>query len=71
VLRDGGKFTQEEAIERFEAERVPFAMVLSAAEITDDPHAAAVGMFIDFDHPVAGRARLPRHPTIFEGTPPR
>jgi len=61
--------TQDEAIERFETERVPFAMVLSAAEITDDPHAAAIGMFIDFDHPVAGRARLPRHPAMFAGTP--
>jgi len=61
--------TQEEAIERFETERVPFAMVLSAAEITDDPHAAAIGMFIDFEHPIAGRARLPRHPTIFAVTP--
>ena len=61
--------TQEEAIARFEAERVPFAMVLSAAEITDDPHAVAIGMFTDFDHPVAGRARLPRHPAMFATTP--
>jgi crotonobetainyl-CoA:carnitine CoA-transferase CaiB-like acyl-CoA transferase len=61
--------TQEEAIVRFERERVPFAMVLSAAEIVDDPHAVAVGMFEEFEHPVAGRARLPRHPTIFHGTP--
>jgi len=61
--------TQEEAIERFERERVPFAMVLSAAEIVDDPHAVAIGMFTEFDHPVTGRTRLPRHPTTFHGTP--
>jgi crotonobetainyl-CoA:carnitine CoA-transferase CaiB-like acyl-CoA transferase len=61
--------TQEAAIERFERERVPFAMVLSAAEIVDDPHAVAVGMFEEFDHPVVGRARLPRHPTQFHATP--
>jgi len=61
--------TQEEAIARFERERVAFAMVLSAAEIVDDPHAIAIGMFEEFDHPVTGRTRLPRHPTDFHGTP--
>jgi crotonobetainyl-CoA:carnitine CoA-transferase CaiB-like acyl-CoA transferase len=61
--------TQDEATERFERERVAFAMVLSAAEIVDDPHARAVGMFTEFDHPVVGRVRLPRHPTRFHGTP--
>ncbi len=61
--------TQEEAIARFERERVAFAMVLSAAEIVDDPHARAIGMFVELDHPVVGRARLPRHPTQFRGTP--
>jgi crotonobetainyl-CoA:carnitine CoA-transferase CaiB-like acyl-CoA transferase len=61
--------TQAEAITRFERERVAFAMVLSAAEIVDDPHAVAIGMFTEFDHPVVGRARLPRHPTRFAATP--
>ena len=44
-------------------------MVLSAAEIVDDPHAIAIGMFEEFDHPVTGRTRLPRHPTNFHATP--
>ena len=61
--------TQADAIERFERERVAFAMVLSAAEMVDDPHAVAIGMFEEFDHPVVGRARLPRHPTQFHATP--
>jgi len=61
--------TQAEAIKRFERERVAFAMVLSAAEMVDDPHAQAIGMFEEFDHPVVGRARLPRHPTQFHATP--
>ncbi|MEO6122817.1 MAG: CoA transferase [Ilumatobacteraceae bacterium] len=61
--------TQKDAIARFEAERVPFAMVLSAAEIVDDPHAAAIGMFTEFEHPIAGPVRLPRHPTRFAETP--
>jgi crotonobetainyl-CoA:carnitine CoA-transferase CaiB-like acyl-CoA transferase len=61
--------TQAEATERFERERVAFAMMRSAAEIPDDPHARAIGMFVEFDHPVTGRSRLPRHPTRFHGTP--
>ena len=61
--------TQADAIERFERERVAFAMVLSVAEMVDDPHAVAIGMFEEFDHPVVGRARLPRHPTQFHATP--
>jgi crotonobetainyl-CoA:carnitine CoA-transferase CaiB-like acyl-CoA transferase len=61
--------TQAEATARFERERVAFAMVLSTAEIIDDPHAQAIGMFTEFEHPTVGRARLPRHPTNFHGTP--
>ncbi len=61
--------TQAEAIERFERERVAFAMVLTAAEMVEDPHAQAIGMFEEFDHPVVGPARLPRHPTRFHATP--
>ena len=61
--------TQDQAIERFERERVAFAMVLSTDEIVHDPHAQTIGMFTEFDHPVVGRARLPRHPTTFHGTP--
>lgn len=58
-----------EATERFEAERVPFSMILTPEELTRDPHAVAIGLFEEADHPVVGRTRLPRHPTRFHGTP--
>lgn len=61
--------TMAEASERFEAERVPFAMILSPDELTRDPHALAMGLFVEADHHVAGRTRLPRHPAQFGGTP--
>jgi crotonobetainyl-CoA:carnitine CoA-transferase CaiB-like acyl-CoA transferase len=61
--------TMAEATKRLEAERVPFAMILSAEELPTDPHAVAMGMFEDRAHPVAGRTRLPRHPARFKGTP--
>jgi crotonobetainyl-CoA:carnitine CoA-transferase CaiB-like acyl-CoA transferase len=58
-----------EATERFEAERVPFAMILTPDELTRDPHAVAMGLFELRDHPIAGKIRLPRHPALFGGTP--
>jgi crotonobetainyl-CoA:carnitine CoA-transferase CaiB-like acyl-CoA transferase len=61
--------TMAEATERFEAERVPFAMILSPDELTRDPHAVAMGLFEEAEHHVVGRTRMPRHPTRFGATP--
>jgi crotonobetainyl-CoA:carnitine CoA-transferase CaiB-like acyl-CoA transferase len=61
--------TMAEASERFDAERLPFAMVTAPAELADDPHARAIGLLEEYDHPVAGRVRMPRHPACFHGTP--
>ncbi len=61
--------TMQEATKRFETERVPFAMILSPDELTRDAHAIAMGLFVEADHPVVGRTRLPRHPTQFGTTP--
>ena len=61
--------TMAEATARLEAERVPFAMVLSPDELTRDPHAVAVGLFTERQHHVVGRTRFPRHPIQFRGTP--
>ena len=54
---------------RFEAERVPFAMILSPTELPDDPHTVAVGLFELHDHHIVGKTRLPRHPAQFGATP--
>jgi crotonobetainyl-CoA:carnitine CoA-transferase CaiB-like acyl-CoA transferase len=61
--------TMVEATKRFEAERVPFAMILSPDELTRDPHAVAIGLFEEQEHHIAGKTRLPRHPSRFRGTP--
>jgi crotonobetainyl-CoA:carnitine CoA-transferase CaiB-like acyl-CoA transferase len=61
--------TTDDAMARLEAERVPCGVVLSPAELVDDEHAHAIGLFVDAPHPVAGRTRLPRHPTHFGATP--
>ena len=66
---NASRLTSTEASERFEAEGVPYAMILSPDELTRDPHALAVGLFEYQDHHVVGRARLPRHPAQFAATP--
>ena len=57
------------AMRRLEAERVPCGVVLSPAELAADPHAQAIGLLVDSQHPVAGRVRQPRHPARFGRTP--
>lgn len=69
VYARAASITMEEATARFEAERVPFSMILSPADLTEDPHAVAIGLFEESNHPVVGRVRLPRHPSRFGGTP--
>ena len=61
--------TMAEASERFDAERVPYAMILTPEQIITDPHAVAMGLFVEADHHVVGRTRLPRHPAQFGATP--
>ena len=61
--------TMDEATRRLETERVPFAMILTPDQLTRDPHALAIGLFEMQDHPIVGKARLPRHPAHFGATP--
>jgi crotonobetainyl-CoA:carnitine CoA-transferase CaiB-like acyl-CoA transferase len=63
--------TTAAAMARLEAERVPCGVVLSPAELASDPHAQAMGLLEDSEHPTAGRLRQPRHPTQFLRTPAR
>ena len=64
-----GNFTCAEIEKRMEDGRVPFALVVSPAELPNDRHAQAIGLFEEFDHPRGGRVRQPRHPARFAGTP--
>jgi crotonobetainyl-CoA:carnitine CoA-transferase CaiB-like acyl-CoA transferase len=61
--------TTEDAMARLNAQRVPCGVVLSPAELVDDPHARAIGLFVERDHNIVGRLRLPRHPIRFSETP--
>jgi crotonobetainyl-CoA:carnitine CoA-transferase CaiB-like acyl-CoA transferase len=69
VYARAANLTQAEATKRFEAQRVPFSMILSPEQLTRDEHAVAIGLFEEDDHHIVGRTRVPRHPTRFRGTP--
>lgn len=62
-------FTCDDISRRMEELKVPFALVVAPKDLPNDEHAVAIGMFEEFDHPVAGRVRQPRHPAQFLGTP--
>jgi crotonobetainyl-CoA:carnitine CoA-transferase CaiB-like acyl-CoA transferase len=61
--------TTDDAMARLNAQRVPCGVVLSPAELVEDEHAQAIGLFVERDHDVVGRLRLPRHPILFTKTP--
>ncbi len=69
VYAMAANLTMEEATVRFERERVPFAMILTPDQLTRDAHAVAMGLFVEADHEVVGRTRIPRHPAQFGATP--
>lgn len=69
VYAKAANVTMAQATERFGAERVPFSMILTPEQLIEDPHAKALGLFIESEHAVVGRTRLPRHPAQFGETP--
>lgn len=66
---NAASMTTAEAVERMEAENVPYGLVQTPAGLADDPQARAIGLLVDDVHPVAGRIRQPRHPIQFDATP--
>jgi crotonobetainyl-CoA:carnitine CoA-transferase CaiB-like acyl-CoA transferase len=62
---NAAQMTTGEAIGALEANNVPCGVVVAPAELVHDPHAQAIGLLVDSQHPVAGRLRQPRHPAQF------
>jgi crotonobetainyl-CoA:carnitine CoA-transferase CaiB-like acyl-CoA transferase len=61
--------TCAEALQRMDHLNVPFALVVPPADMHEDEHAIAMGLFEESVHPVGGRLRQPRHPARFSATP--
>lgn len=74
ALRDAvraaaGDLTTAEATDRLEAVGVPFGICNEFAGLHLDPQVTEVGLFVETEHPVAGRIREPRSPIRFSATP--
>jgi crotonobetainyl-CoA:carnitine CoA-transferase CaiB-like acyl-CoA transferase len=61
----------DEAEARFEAAHVPFGRVNRVEDLPADPQVAASGIFVESDHPIAGRVREARPAPRFSATPAR
>jgi crotonobetainyl-CoA:carnitine CoA-transferase CaiB-like acyl-CoA transferase len=62
--------TTADAIAALEAEQVPCGVVVAPEDLPADPHAQAIGLFVDSESPVVGRMRQPRHPAQFDAVRP-
>ncbi len=63
--------TAEEIAARAQELRLPFALVPTPAQLLEDAHLAARGLFVDVDHAKAGTFRLPSAPFKMSETPAR
>jgi crotonobetainyl-CoA:carnitine CoA-transferase CaiB-like acyl-CoA transferase len=66
IVRDVDRDTLLTALEEA---GVPCAPVLTRREMRQHPQLEANGMFVEYDHPTAGRLRQTRPAAVFHGTP--
>ena len=50
-------------------ERVANSPILNIAEVVDDPHLNARGYFVEVEHPIIGKAKIPGIPFKLSETP--
>ncbi len=62
-----GRLDRDELCRRCDAVGVPAGPILQVDEVMADPHVAARGMVVDFQHPQVGRFRGMRVPLRFDG----
>ena len=62
-------WTTADLLAALEEADVPHGKVGTLAELPEDPHLKAVGLFRHIDHPTEGRVRVTRPPMSFEKTP--
>jgi CoA:oxalate CoA-transferase len=63
------QYTVKEAGEILDGERVANSPILNIQQVVDDPHLNARGYFVDLEHPVIGRAKIPGIPFKLSETP--
>jgi CoA:oxalate CoA-transferase len=61
--------TVQEVVEKIGAEGVPVGHVYNIAEAIEDPHVKARGIIIEYEHPAAGKVKMPGFPVKMSKTP--
>jgi CoA:oxalate CoA-transferase len=62
-------YTVEEVGEMMDRERVANSPILTIDQVVDDPHLKARGYFLEVEHPIIGRAKIPGMPFKLSETP--
>ncbi len=62
-------YTVREAGEILDRERVANSPILNIQQVVDDPHLNARGYFVEVEHPIIGKAKIPGIPFKFSETP--
>lgn len=61
--------TVQEVVEKIGTEGVPVSHVYNIAEAIEDPHVKARGIIIEYEHPAAGKVKMPGFPVKMSETP--
>jgi len=61
--------TRDEAVTYLVELGFPVAPIYNIGETTKDPHLIARGMFVEIEHPIAGKVKIPNFPVKFSETP--
>jgi len=70
VIKDlAAGMTRDEAVDLLVEVGLPVAPIYDVSDTVADPHLAARGMFIEVEHPKAGRIKVPNFPVKFSETP--
>jgi len=70
VIRDlAAGMTRDEAVDLLVEVGLPVAPIYDVSDTVADPHLAARGMFIEVEHPRAGRFKVPNFPVKFSEAP--
>ena len=63
------QYSVKEMEEKLDRERVATSPILNIQEVVEDPHLKARGYFLEVEHPVIGRAKIPGFPYKLAKTP--
>jgi CoA:oxalate CoA-transferase len=63
------RYTVKEVGEMMDKERVANSPILNIQQVVDDPHLKERGYFVDIEHPVIGKAKIPGIPFKMSETP--